>query len=486
MRHLSISCVIVAACGIFVAGSVAAQEAFVAMHDNRQSYPDGTVPTYQRFEVTFGLARRYASPFAPYPANPAAPPAQQTDEHGAKAELDGVTVTGVFEGPDGRALRVPGFWDGEKLWHVRMCPTAAGPWSYHVEILDGGGTAASPAQSFAATDSGRPGFIRAAPGSRFLQFDNGQAFIPLGNNLVKTTDQAVIQLWAARLRAHDMNSQRVWLHPHYTAIEWEAAGPAGPSYVPDAQGLGRFCLRTARAMDFTVEQAEKNGVYAILCQDDTICYENSPHGEPRIGWEYNPYRSICRDGIEFFTNALAKSYYKRRLRYTVARWGYSPHVFCWELQNEADWPYLRTVYPDKGSLWHLADLVAWHDEMAAYVRAVDPYRRPVSANTSSNCLGWGEAAKWDKYDDRLFLLHAGMDLANHHIYDEQSEDNTPQFVARFFQELPGKPLIIGEWGLSPSFDKTERQVTVPVALHNEIWIALMTAGTAPYHWYWDK
>ncbi len=35
-----------------------------------------------------------------------------------------------------------------------------------------------------------------------------------------------------------------------------------------------------------------------------------------------------------FTNEQAREFYRKRLRYTVARWGYSPHVLCWEFGNE--------------------------------------------------------------------------------------------------------------------------------------------------------
>jgi hypothetical protein len=476
-----------ALCAAVWAGGAWAQGPPPRIEDNRQAYPESKVPTYRKLEVTFTLPTQYANPFAPYPVNPGAAEAEQVDELGAKADVGGVMVTGVFERPGGEALRVPGFWAGD-TWRVRMTPTEPGDWSYHIEIADAMGTRRLERRTFTATRSDDAGFVRVVPGSRFFAFESGAPFIPLGNNLVKTTDAEVIRTWAERLQAHRMNSQRIWLHPHYTAIEWSADGIRGPSFVPDAPGLGRYCLRTARSMDYTVEEAERNGLYAILCQDDTICYENSPHHEPRIGWEYNPYRPLCKDGIEFFTNDLAKRYYKRRLRYMVARWGYSTHVFSWELQNEVDWPYFAVVYPDKGARWKLTDLVAWHNEMAEYLRAVDAYRRPVSTNTASNCLGWEQTYNWDptKYDDRLLLLHEKMDFANHHIYTEEGPEVIERTAARFCDKVPGKPLLLGEWGLTPYFDQAEKHVTVPVGLHNAIWMALTTCATTPYHWFWDK
>jgi hypothetical protein len=78
-----------------------------------------------------------------------------------------------------------------------------------------------------------------------------------------------------------------------------------------------------------------------------------------------------------------------------------------------------------------------------------------------------------------------MDFANHHLY-ELDEESLAKVIARFGQEAGGKPLLSGEWGLTPWFDKSEKGVTVPVGLHNALWIGLLTAGGTPYHWYWDK
>jgi hypothetical protein len=304
--------------------------------DSSGLYPGGSALTYRKLEVTFKLTNPCGNPYLPYPANPTAAPAEQADAGGAKADPNGVTVTGVFTVPGGGEVRMPAFWDGEGVWRLRICPTKPGQWSYVIEVVNAKGASKSEPRTFMVAESKDPGFIRPAPKMRFLQFERGGTFIPLGNNLVKTADTTIIGSWAKRLREHGMNSQRVWLHPHYTAIEWTADGAKGKSLIPDAPGLGQYLLRTARAMDYVVDQAQENGLYLLLCQDDMICYTSSPHDEPRIGWEYNPYKAICKDGIEFFTNEVAKRYYKARLRYMVARWAWSPHLFGWELMNEVD------------------------------------------------------------------------------------------------------------------------------------------------------
>ncbi len=41
-----------------------------------------------------------------------------------------ISLTALFEGPDGERLEVPGFWDGDRTWRLRFTPTRPGSWSY--------------------------------------------------------------------------------------------------------------------------------------------------------------------------------------------------------------------------------------------------------------------------------------------------------------------------------------------------------------------
>jgi hypothetical protein len=471
-------------------GAAGAVEPVTDLQDNSGDYTGGSVPKYRKFEVSFKLLATCGNPFLPYPSNPAADPKEQADAQGAKADPNGATVTGVFNGPGGVTLRAPAFWDGEGLWRLRMCPTKIGQWSYLIEVTDARGASKTEPRTFGAVESNDPGFVRVSGKCpRFFQFEGGATFIPLGNNLPKTTDGQVVRAWAQRLRQHNMNSQRVWLHPYATALEWTPDGPAGKSLVPETQGLGRYCLTTAKAMDAVVDQAEENGLYLLVCQDDMACYRGAPQQDPKVGWEYNPYKAVCKDGAEFFTSDLAKRNYKARLRYMVARWGWSPHVFGWELMNEMDSPYLGNVPPDQVKRWRLTDLVAWSNEMAEHLRTVDPYRRPVSISTGSNMLGWGKPPKSGPYDDRFFLLHQKMDFSNHHVYQSIDANNAGYLqaaVQAFGKGAGGKPLVVGEWGLNPQFEQAEKDIKEPVGLHNAVWTGVMAAGAAPYHSFPNK
>src|SRR5690606_1745012 len=45
---------------------------------------------------------------------------------------------------------------------------------------------------------------------------------------------------------------------------------------------------------------------------------------------------FASSSADFFVNADAKAKYKDRLRYFVARWGYSASIGAWEFFNEVD------------------------------------------------------------------------------------------------------------------------------------------------------
>src|SRR5690606_20912409 len=116
-------------------------------------------------------------------------------------------------------------------------------------------------------------------------------------------------------------------------------------------------------------------------------------------WEHNPYNA--RNGgplaspEEFFTDERAKRLTQQRYRYIVARYGYRTNLLAWELFNEVD---LTDGYD--------ADAVsAWHREMAAYIKAIDPFGHPVTTSFSNPLL-----------DPKVWSLPE-IDFTNTHFYN---------------------------------------------------------------------
>ena len=71
-----------------------------------------------------------------------------------------------------------------------------------------------------------------------------------------------------------------------------------------------------------------------------------------------------------------------RLRYIVARWGYSPAIGMWEFFNEID----NIQFRDAKNPIPAEEIVAWHARMARYLKSIDPYGHPVTTSISHRDL----------------------------------------------------------------------------------------------------
>ena len=96
-----------------------------------------------------------------------------------------------LEGPNQAALRVHGFWDGERTFRIRFVATAPGEWRWRSRSNQpddtglNGGTGALRALPWApaqvAQNSNRRGFIRATPNGHALEHADGTPFFLLGD-----------------------------------------------------------------------------------------------------------------------------------------------------------------------------------------------------------------------------------------------------------------------------------------------------------------
>ena len=130
-------------------------------------------------------------------------------------------------------------------------------------------------------------------------------------------------------------------------------------------------------------------------------------------WNQNPYNTTnggpATQPADAFKPGIARDYYKRQLRYLIARYGSYSNLAFWEFWNEQD-------------LANGAVTADWTCEMAAYLKAHDPYHRLVTTSYS----GAGEAAVWSCPD---------IDLTQSHIYGDHESllpamyDRTPSITS---------------------------------------------------------
>lgn len=419
------------------------------------------VPQYRKLELSFNPGRDYENPYDPQV----------------------VDVQGHFTGPDGEKVNIPGFIYqsyerqqtkdgneqlipvGHSFWKVRFSPRQQGKYTYYVSVRDALGEQRSDVQSFVATAPTDPrGFVRVSKADpRFFEFDNGEFYFPTGINMRDGGDQAAAQkgtydfdTYFKRFHEEGLNFVRTWMAAWWGGIEWS------DKYHSRYDGVGRYAQYNAWRLDYAFDLAEKQNLLLELTLNS--------HGQFRrdkfdAEWVYNPYSThnggFVASPAMFFSSTTAKEMVKQRYRYIVARWGYSQNLMSWDMVNEVDLTegYQRDT------------VAAWHKEMAAYLKSLDPNKHLVVTHI---CL-YG-------YGDELFQLPE-IDYVQADAYWKRRDIGMLEgYNAR---KQHNKPFMFIEYGpqtvsLPISYEKWQQEFRVG------LWASNMMPGAAPgQFWYHD-
>jgi hypothetical protein len=232
----------------------------------------------------------------------------------------------------------------------------------------------------------------------------------------------------------------------------------------------KYRLDRAWTLDRVLAEAQARGIYVMLCFDYHGMYEEKPDfWNSNNRWPGHPYNAAnggpCANQNEFFSRPEARRLYEKRLRYIVARWTAFTNVLAWEFFNEIDNVYKYLKHDD---------VVAWHRDMARYLRSIDPYRHLIT----SSFTGCSER-------DGLFTLPE-MEFSQYHSYNEKYPAGvTAQKAAKFFQR-DGKPFFVSEYGTDWRGWKPDQDPHLR-ALHQAVWSGAFTgaAGTG-MTWWWES
>lgn len=196
------------------------------------------VGRYEKIEFTIGLGGRYANPFDP----------------------DEVDVSLEITAPGGKRLVLPAFWcqpyerrvinrggrktdwlypTGPPGWKARFAAMEIGTHTAVARLKDRKRTARSAPVRFEAAASNSKGFVRVSRrDGRFLEFDGGQPFFAIGQNLAFIGPTQPVKLWKAeeifgKLSTNGANFVRVWTCCRDWAMAIEARKSAwGRSWAP--------------------------------------------------------------------------------------------------------------------------------------------------------------------------------------------------------------------------------------------------------------
>jgi hypothetical protein len=397
------------------------------------------VDLYKPLFATITMAVNYANPF---------------DQNDVKVDLAAVS-------PSGKNITVPCFWKGgttaSSTWEARWTPRETGTFTYRITCVKNGETSSSAEQVLTVNPSNLDGFLHMDSTGSFyhFRFDSGKPFRGVGENFGWEGGKYTFENMFALLKQNGANFVRTWRGP-------------GEFYLEQATGkAGWYQSDTAARVDRTLNQAEQAGIYLMPTLDPVIEYQTGVDGwSGQIKWQQNPYGTYkggpCNGPLDFFNGQKARDIYKNRLRYAVARWGYSPYVAVWEFFNEVDWANITEHVPT-------ADIAAWHNYMASYLRGIDPYNHIVTTSLSHN-----------DFSDLWSLKN--MDFTQRHIYG--SMDQLISFQQQYAKY--NKPFVSGEFSLDYRGVTQHPAADYGKELHLGIWRGLfMNQPIAPLTWWWD-
>lgn len=360
--------------------------------------------------------------------------------------------------PDASALSLPAFFDGGMSWRVRHTPRTAGTYQITGITLNGAPvvyTGLTVTNWTVAGPPTGPGYIRIDPTNpRCFVTDDGRRFFPAGHNVawnpnVSNDYPRIFQ----RMGAARENWTRIWMTHFY---DWNGGG-LNLDWPKVGGAFGQLNLAVARNWDLIVDEAEKAGLGIQIVFQHHGQYASTNGSGVNPNWEQNPYATMnggfLTNAVQFFTNATAKALTKRKLRYAIARWGYSTSIMAWELWNEVQ--FTDAAYAGQ---WPI--ISAWHDEMAAFLRAQDPYGHLITTSSELSRDYW-----------------AAMDYYQNHNYSGD------MIVSSRDANAPPT-----NWPAKPNFDGESGSITSPAQLwaHPPIWASLMSGqggGSCP--WWWD-
>ncbi len=350
--------------------------------------------------------------------------------------------------------------EGAPGWRVRFTPTEVGTYRYTMQARDKTGEARTDERTLQVRPSADPGFVRVSKRDpHYFEFDNGRPFFTIGHDVPAEVQDALE--FFPKMQAAGENCTYVIMYPDRLAIEWKK--------------LGRYDQRAAAALDWYLTWAEQHGIYLKLSFDEHCV------NRPSAMWNANPYNAAnggpCPGVNDFYTSAEARKLYRQRLRYVVARWGYSPHVMAWEYFAENDgatalgdregWGYPT----QQGGEAVSAMLVQWLREMSACVRGQDPYAHLITESFGS---GVSDPNVWAMPEIEYTQIH------QYSVPDVAGA--LSEWCLRLTREY-AKPMQVTEFGwmvenTGPSVDPDG------ACLHHGIWATMASgsAGTAMTWW----
>lgn len=382
---------------------------------------------------------------------------------------DEVAIDAIITLPDQRTITVPCFfyvktdylngrWNEDaqfQFWALRFSSTQTGLHKIVLKLTDAQGSVFNSETSVNLQSNTKKGIIKTdTQNKQFYRHTTGEPYYPQGINVAWNSVENYQKI-LENLSNNGANWVRYW-HAAFNQqqLEWKNNG--------FNKGLGIYSQAAAAMQDSILDLCAQKNLNLQMC----IFHHGMFSENVNSNWSDNPYNVVnggyLNRAEEFFYNAKAKGQTKKLLRYIVARWGYSPNLFAWELFNEVQF----TGNTNNQSATWRTEVIKWHDEMGQFIKNLDPFKHIVATSAD---------------DNQLVSLNSisGVDNVQYHTYNNSILDNLATKDAAFLNSITAKSVICGEYGASSNVDvpfETQRHA---------VWTGI-TSQVPHMMWLWDN
>lgn len=403
---------------------------------------NNTVKEFEKAEWDINLSAPFLNPF-----------------DGQEISLDLVLIS-----PSGKPITLPCYFENgdssASLWKARFTPQEAGVYRYYFSLKNKANEVESSHGNFNALPSKKPGFLH--PNNLWtFRFDNGELFRAVGENVCWESRSFEDPKWTydyllPTLSKNKANFFRTWMCPWNLPLEWQKVNST-KRYSNTTQ---YFNPGGIKRMDELIHLVDSLHLYMMLTLDmNSGNWPNSPYniknGGPIKEWK------------DFFTSKTAMDKYKNKLRYLVARWGYSTNIAAWEFFNEID---NGAFTPGDSILIPHANITNWHDEMARYLKDIDPYHHMVTTSISHRDIAGLNSIAY-------------IDFNQKHIY--KHTEKIPAIYGDYIKTY-GKPYVIGEYGYRWEDQDPKYAREADYDYKRGLWFGLFSpTPILPMSWWWE-
>lgn len=376
-----------------------------------------------------------------------------------------------FISPSGKNVVLPCYFEKtsgkhKSLWKARFLPQESGKYQYYFMLKNHGKESdKSHIGTFTVLSAKDEKGILHKNDFWTFKYDNGTLYRGLGENICwesRDNDDSKFfkvlhedkkynyEQMLPSLARHGGDYFRTWICSWNLPLDWKSGFNNSRYKASDEY----FNPSAIVKMDRLVNLSDSLGLHMML----TL-------GEGTHDERNGRFATSTRD---FFVNPQAKAQYKNRLRFIVARWGYSPAIGAWEFFNEVD----NVQFRNKENPINPAYIVQWHDEMSAYLAELDPFDHLITTSISHRDLEGLNSIK-------------NIDFNQKHIY--KNNHALPTTIVSYSQKF-NKPYVIGEFGYEYDWQKNFDLFAdeMDSDYKRGLWYGLFSpTPILPLSWWWE-